>query len=140
MNGVLGHVANRPVPIAELDYAVVSLAALLLGIGLVMVYSSSIAIAEASHYTGNQPAYFLIRHSVFVFVGVMAGVICFQFPTRLWQQAAPYLFVLGVAAAVGGVDSRHWQGGQRQPALALAGIVQPAALRTDETAGGVVRR
>jgi cell division protein FtsW len=96
MNDVLGHVANRPAPIAELDYAIVSLAALLLGIGLVMVYSSSIAIAETAHYTGNLPAYFLIRHSVFVFVGVMAGFICFQFPTRLWQQAAPYLFVLGV--------------------------------------------
>jgi len=96
MNGVLGHVANPPAPIAELDYAVVSLAALLIGIGLVMVYSSSIAIAEAGHYTGNQPAYFLIRHCVFVFVGVMAGFICFQFPTRVWQQAAPYFFVLGV--------------------------------------------
>ena len=96
MNGVLGHVANRPAPIAELDYAVVNLAALLLGIGLVMVYSSSIAIAEAGRYTGNQPAYFLIRHSMFVFVGVMAGFICFQFPMRLWQQAAPYLFVPGV--------------------------------------------
>lgn len=100
MNGVLGHVVNRPAPIAELDYAVVSLAALLLGIGLVMVYSSSIAIAEAGRHTGNQPAYFLIRQSVFVFVGVMAGFICFQFPTRLWQQAAPYLFVLGVLLLV----------------------------------------
>jgi cell division protein FtsW len=96
MNGVLGHMVNRPAPMAELDYVVVSLAALLLGIGLVMVYSSSIAIAEAGHYTGNQPAYFLIRQSIFVFVGVMAGFICFQFPTRLWQAAAPYLFVLGV--------------------------------------------
>jgi cell division protein FtsW len=96
MNGVLGHIANRPAPMAELDYVVVSLAALLLGIGLVMVYSSSIAIAEAGHYTGNQPAYFLIRQSIFVFVGVMAGFICFQFPTRWWQAAAPYLFVLGV--------------------------------------------
>src|SRR6266446_474621 len=96
MVGSLGHAANRPVPIAELDYTVVSLAALLIGIGLVMVYSSSIAIAEAGHYTGNQPAYFLIRHCVFVFVGVMAGFICFQFPTRVWQQAAPYFFVLGV--------------------------------------------
>ena len=96
MNSGLVHVASAPAPIAELDYSVVSLAALLLGIGLVMVYSSSIAIAEAGHYTGNLPGYFLIRHSVFVFVGMMAGFICFQFPTRLWQQAAPYLFVLGV--------------------------------------------
>ena len=130
MNGVLGHVSNRPVPIAELDYAVVSLAALMLGIGLVMVYSSSIAIAEASHYTGNQPAYFLIRHSVFVFVGVMAGVICFQFPTRLWQQAAPYLFVLGVlllsVVLIPGIG-KEVNGSQRWLSLGLFNL-QPSEL------------
>lgn len=96
MNGVSGAVANRPAPMAELDYGVISLAVLLLGLGLVMVYSSSIAIAEAGRYSGNQPAYFLIRHSVFVFVGAMAGFICFQFPMRFWEQVAPYLFLLGV--------------------------------------------
>ncbi|HEV8647229.1 MAG TPA: putative lipid II flippase FtsW [Burkholderiales bacterium] len=130
MNGVLGHVANRPAPIAELDYAVVSLAALLLGIGLVMVYSSSIAIAEAGNYTGNQPAYFLIRHSVFVFVGVMAGFICFQFPTRLWQQAAPYLFLLGVllllVVLIPGIG-KEVNGSQRWLSLGLFNL-QPSEL------------
>jgi cell division protein FtsW len=82
---------------AEVDYGVVSVAALLIGLGLVMVYSSSIAIAEAGRFTGNQPAYYLIRHAVFVFIGGMAGFICFQFPMRFWEQVAPYLFMLGVA-------------------------------------------
>lgn len=96
MNGMSGTVADRPAPMAEFDYGVVSVAVLLLGLGLVMVYSSSIAIAEAGKYTGNQPAFFLIRHAVFVFIGCMAGFICFQFPMRFWEQAAPYLFMLGV--------------------------------------------
>jgi len=96
MNGVLGAVANRPATIAELDYGVVSLSALLLGLGLVMVYSASIAIAEAGRFTDNQPAYFLIRHGAFVFIGITAGFICFQFPMRFWEQVAPYLFLLGV--------------------------------------------
>jgi len=96
MNGVLGTLADRPAPMAEFDYGVVSTAVLLLGLGLVMVYSSSIAIAEAGKYSGYQPAYFLIRHAVFVFIGGMAGFICFQFPMRFWEQAAPYLFLLGV--------------------------------------------
>lgn len=130
MNGLLGHVANRPAPIAELDYAVVSLAALLLGIGLVMVYSSSIAIAEADHYTGKLPAYFLIRHSVFVFVGVMAGFMCFQFPTRLWQQAAPYLFVLGVllllVVLIPGIG-KEVNGSQRWLSLGMLNL-QPSEL------------
>jgi cell division protein FtsW len=90
----------RPAPLAELDYGVMSLAVMLLGLGLVMVYSSSIAIAEAGRFTGNQPAYFLVRHAVFVFVGATAGFICFQFPMRFWEQAAPYLFMLGVLLLV----------------------------------------
>jgi len=130
MNGVLGHVANRPAPISELDYAVVSLAALLLGIGLVMVYSSSIAIAEAGRFTGNQPAYFLVRHTVFVFVGGMAGFICFQFPTRLWQQAAPWLFMLGVAlllaVLIPGIG-REVNGSQRWLSLGMINL-QPSEL------------
>ena len=89
-------IAHRPAPMAEVDYGVVSVAALLIGLGLVMVYSSSIAIAEAGKYTGNQPAYYLIRHAVFVFIGGMAGFICFQFPMRFWERAAPYLFMVGV--------------------------------------------
>ncbi|HYJ19759.1 MAG TPA: putative lipid II flippase FtsW [Burkholderiales bacterium] len=96
MSSLFGAVADRPATMAEFDYGVVSAAVLLLGLGLVMVYSSSIAIAEAGKYTGNQPAFFLIRHAVFVFIGCMAGFICFQFPMRFWEQAAPYLFMLGV--------------------------------------------
>jgi len=96
MNGAFGAVVNRPAPMAELDYGVLSISFLLLALGLVMVYSSSIAIAEAGKYTGNQPAYFLIRHGIFLFIGTMAGFICFQFPMKFWEQAAPYLFVAGV--------------------------------------------
>ena len=97
MSGFLGTgLLARPAPIAEIDYAVVSIAGLLLALGLIMVYSSSIAIAEGGRFTGNQPAYYLIRHGVFLFVGVMAGFICFQFPLNFWEQAAPYLFCMGV--------------------------------------------
>jgi cell division protein FtsW len=52
-----------------------------------MVYSSSIALAEGSRFTGYQSAYFLYRHAIFVAIGFMAGVAAFQIPLRLWQQA-----------------------------------------------------
>jgi cell division protein FtsW len=41
-----------------------------------------------------------VRHAVFVAVSLMAAVIAFQFPVRLWQQAAPYLFVVGLVLLV----------------------------------------
>ena len=92
--------AGRSAPITEFDYAIVSVAGLLLALGLIMVYSSSIAIAEGGRFTGYQPAYYLIRHGVFLFVGLMAGIVCFQFPMRFWEQAAPYLFCAGVVLLV----------------------------------------
>jgi cell division protein FtsW len=82
---------------AEYDESLVWAAILLLGVGLVMVYSASIAIAEGSRVSGHQPTYYLTRHALFVAIGIAAGVAAFQVPLRLWQQAAPYLFVVGAA-------------------------------------------
>ena len=68
----------------------------LLMFGLVMVYSASIATAEGSRFTGYQAGYFLIRHSLFLGIGLVCGAAAFQIPLRFWQQMAPYLFIAGV--------------------------------------------
>ena len=86
--------------IAEYDAGVLWAALLLLSFGLVMVYSSSIAIAEASAFTGGKTSYFLVRHALFLAVSVLAGMLVFQVPVRLWQQAAAWLFVLGIVLLV----------------------------------------
>ena len=80
---------------AEYDEGLVWAAILLLGVGLVMVYSASIAIAEGSRVSGHQSTYFLARHALFVAIGIAVGVAAFQVPLRLWQQAAPHLFLVG---------------------------------------------
>lgn len=131
MNNMSGIVAlSRPFAIAEFDYAVVSIAGLLLGLGLLMVYSSSIAIAEGGRFTGNQPTYYLLRHGLFLFVGLAAGFICFQFPLNVWEQAAPYLFCLGVLllalVLIPGVG-RQINGSQRWLSMGLFNL-QPSEL------------
>jgi len=73
---------------------------LLLAIGIVMVYSSSIAMAEASAHTGNRAWYFLARHSMFVAAGVAAASVAFQIPLRAWEKLAPYLFIAGAVLLV----------------------------------------
>ena len=73
---------------------------LLLAIGIVMVYSSSIAMAEASAHTGNRAWYFLARHAMFVGAGIAAAVVAFQIPVRAWQRLAPYLFIAGAILLV----------------------------------------
>ena len=86
--------------VAEYDRVLVWCAILLLGLGIVMVYSASIAIAEGGRSTGYQPTYYLVRHVLFVAASVVMAVVAFQIPIRLWQQAAPYLFIVGLVLLV----------------------------------------
>jgi cell division protein FtsW len=108
--------ANRAAP-PEFDTALSWVAAAMLLLGLVMVYSASIATAEASRATGNQPTYFLLRHAIFLAASAVAAVLVSQVPMRVWQLAAPYLFMLGgvllVLVLIPGVGrevngSRRW--------------------------------
>ena len=86
--------APRRMP-SEIDLTLLWSALILLLTGMVMVYSASIAIAEAGRFTGNHQAYYLVRHGVFLTVGLIAAGFAFQVPLSSWQQFAPWLFVAG---------------------------------------------
>jgi len=73
---------------------------ILLGLGLVMVYSASIAMAEADKAVGHQSTYFLIRQTIFIVIGLVAGFVTFQIPIAWWQKVAPYLFLSGLGLLV----------------------------------------
>jgi len=85
---------------ADLDPFLLWPALGLLMLGLVMVYSASIATAEASRFTANSGTYFLARHGVFLAIGLVAGVVAFQIPLRFWQQMAPWFFLVAVVLLV----------------------------------------
>jgi cell division protein FtsW len=116
--------------LAEYDQGLVWAAILLLSLGLVMVYSASIAIAEGSRVTGHQPMFYLMRHALFVAIAIAVGVAAFQVPLRLWQQAAPYLFLIGAGlltlVLLPGVG-REVNGSQRWISLYFV-TVQPSEL------------
>jgi cell division protein FtsW len=82
---------------SEIDPLLLWPALFLLLLGLVMVYSASIAMAEGSKFTGHNAEYFLIRHAIFLVIGLVVGVVAFQVPLRFWQEFAPWLFLAGVA-------------------------------------------
>ena len=86
--------ATRRMP-AEIDLTLLWSGVVLLMIGMIMVYSASIAIADAGRATGNQPMFFLVRHAVFLAIGLVAAGVAFQVPLATWQQISPWLFVAG---------------------------------------------
>jgi cell division protein FtsW len=83
--------------VPHFDQPLIWSSVVLLGLGLVMVYSASIAIAEAAQDGKGDPAHFLIRHGIYLTVGLFAGLLAFQVPVRLWQKYSFHLFFLGVA-------------------------------------------
>lgn len=89
-------ISNQRV-IPDFDQALIWSAILLLSLGLVMVYSASISIAEAGRGTDGYAAYFLVRHGIYLAVGLLIGLIAFQIPMRLWQKYSLYPFLLGMA-------------------------------------------
>lgn len=90
---------TRP-PQAQFDELLIWVLVALLALGLVMVYSASIATAEAGKFTGHQPTYFLLRHGAYVVTGTFAAVLAFQAPVQFWQNHAPWLFLAGVVLLV----------------------------------------
>jgi cell division protein FtsW len=90
----------RNAPSTEYDRSLAWAGLLLACIGLVMVYSASIATAESSRFTGNNSAWFLLRHGVFLALAFALAIGVFLAPVRWWQRSAPWLFLAGVALLV----------------------------------------
>ena len=84
----------------ELEPSLLWLPLLLLAIGLVMVYSSSIAIAEVDKNTGFRGTYFLLRQGIYLLIAIVLGVAAFRIPMKTWQEIAPYLFIAGAVSLI----------------------------------------
>jgi len=101
--------------IPSVDYGLIWTSLLLLGIGLVMVYSASIDIAASRKSLDYQNYYYLLRQSTYIIIGFIFGYITFLIPVYFWQKMAPFLFILGIIlliiVLVIGVDvkgSKRW--------------------------------
>lgn len=108
--------ASTDVEVQPLDSGVIASTAILAGIGILMVYSSTAPLAIGSAV----PPHFL-RHCIAVAIGVSCIAVVIRIPIALWLRLALPLWGLGVAlllaTAIAGVEvngARRW--------LALPGI------------------
>ena len=79
-----------------IDTALLWVVGSLLAIGLVMVYSASIALPDSPKFAAYKTTQFLVRHSFAIALGVLVGMVAFATPMRFWQRWAPLLFVVGL--------------------------------------------
>ncbi|MCB1935646.1 MAG: putative lipid II flippase FtsW [Nitrosomonas sp.] len=83
------------IKMAEFDQVLIWSAVILLSLGLIMVYSASIAIAEVQ-FGEDRSHHYLIRHAIYLVIGGSLGYMAFQVPISIWQKSAFYLFLLGI--------------------------------------------
>jgi cell division protein FtsW len=84
----------------EYDHSLVWVVIALLGLGLVMVYSASIAMPDSPKYASYTANHFLVRHIVSLVIGLVSAVFVFRIPINTWDKWAPRLFVLSLALLV----------------------------------------
>jgi cell division protein FtsW len=79
---------NSPLP--TVDYWMIFAAFALLGLGLVMVASTTL------HRIGDAPFYYFNRHLIALFLGIASAVTVFFVPVKYWQKSGAALFILGL--------------------------------------------
>ena len=75
-----------------LVWAILSLAL----IGLVMVYSASITLADGPKYANYSSNHFLVRHLISLGIATFVGFWVFKIPVKAWDKLATYLFVFTI--------------------------------------------
>jgi cell division protein FtsW len=77
----------------EYDQALLWVTALLLLLGLVMVYSASVGLPDSPKYANYKNHHFLARQAGFIVVGLFAGLLAFRVRIEQWERWTPYLFI-----------------------------------------------
>ncbi|MEE9342942.1 MAG: putative lipid II flippase FtsW [Gammaproteobacteria bacterium] len=85
--------------VAKLDTALISVVAAIASIGLVMVASASMPVAERLQL---DTLHYLIRQSIYIVMGIALGLIVLRVPLQWWQNSgfACLLAALGLLALV----------------------------------------
>ncbi len=86
----------QPAKLLGFDQALLWVALALLALGLVMVYSASVALPDSPRFSRYSHSHFLWRHLMSIAIAAVAAVVVVQVPINTWEKAAPWLFVIAL--------------------------------------------
>ena len=92
--------SGQPVRPQGFDQALVLVVLVLMALGLVMVYSASVALPDNPRFARYTPTHFLSRHLLSIGVATASALLMLQIPIRVWERYAPHLFVLALVLLV----------------------------------------
>ena len=92
--------SGQPVRLLGFDQPLVWVVVALVALGLVMVYSASVALPDNPKFARYTATHFMWRHLMFIGIAVAAALMAVQVPMRVWEQLAPWVFVLAVVLLI----------------------------------------
>jgi cell division protein FtsW len=100
---VRDQVQLTPLPSTNLsvfDRSLVLVVVALMALGLVMVYSASIALPDSPRFARFAATHFLSRHAVALALGFALALLALQVPVSFWEKHASTVFVVALLLLV----------------------------------------
>jgi len=93
---------SAPATPAGFDRALVGLVIALVAVGIVMVYSASIALPDGptQKFVRLTPIYFLVRHLMSIALAAVIAFAVAQIPVSFWEKHASKIFIASLALLV----------------------------------------
>lgn len=92
--------SGQPTRLLGFDQALVWVVVALLALGLVMVYSATVALPDNPKFARYSPTYFLMRHLMWIGVSGLAALVAVQIPLSVWEKLSPWVFVASLLLLV----------------------------------------
>ena len=90
----------RPVRLMAFDQTLVAVVGALIALGVVMVYSASIAMPDNPKFANYSAAFFLQRHVLSLAIAFVVALAAVQVPISFWEKQAPIVFLIAMLLLV----------------------------------------
>jgi cell division protein FtsW len=86
--------------LAGFDQVLVGIAIALVALGVVMVYSASVALPDNPRFGNYTPTHFLQRHLMSIAIAFVMALAAVQVPIAFWEKHAPKVFLVALVLLV----------------------------------------
>ncbi len=77
----------------SVDWPLLLAAVTLLALGLVMIASASVTIADSRV---GDPTYFIVRQALYAGLGIALALVAWQLPLQVWERSGPILLLVSI--------------------------------------------
>ena len=91
---------TRAVRLLAFDQTLVAVIGALVALGVVMVYSASVAMPDNPKFANYSQSFFLQRHLLALSIAFVVALVTLQVPMSFWEKQAPVVFLIALLLLV----------------------------------------